>query len=284
MDEDIYCNNEGKSNLEVVSILKASVNRLQYLVNTPELLLTTSEDLFAEKLNENDETLKCLQSEIPPLEKEQFNILMTMALQCVLDVLQRQLEPYLTGTLSNPTEEMLSRSQGAPIHNMHSEQTLALTDHQIRRARNATIGFVDGKVKSKRNRTLQWLEEKDEHSQEKLISFAIGRARYARQQQKANDNLRLEIEHARLMHKQQKRDKTSRSKTEKNFRDLILKKCNVNETFPDLETGIAEVVNTVLENPNWLNGKDVTHMWNISRGQDKEFSGKVLNVKNSKKV
>ena len=75
-----YCNNEGKSILEVVSILKASVNRLQYLVNTPELFLTTSEDLFAEKLDENDETLKYLQSEIPPLEKEQFNILMTMAL------------------------------------------------------------------------------------------------------------------------------------------------------------------------------------------------------------
>ena len=37
-------------------------------------------------------------------------------------------------------------------------------------------------------------------------------------------------------------------------------KCNVNETFPDLESGIAEVVNTVLENPYWLNGKDVTHM------------------------
>ena len=84
------------------------------------------------------------------------------------------------------------------------------------------------------------------------------------------------------MHKQQKRDKTSRSKTEKNFSDVILKKCNVNETFPDLETGIAEVVNTALENPYWLNGKDVTHMWNISPGQDKEFSGKVLNVKNSK--
>ena len=58
--------------------------------------------------------------------------------------------------------------------------------------------------------------------------------------------------------------KTSRSKTEKNFRDVMLKKCNVNETFPDLESGIAEVVNTVLENPYWLNGKDVTHIWNIS--------------------
>ena len=36
-------------------------------------------------------------------------------------------------------------------------------------------------------------------------------------------------------------------------------------------------------NTYWLNGKDVTHMWNISPGQDKEFSGNVLNVKNSKK-
>ena len=62
-----YCNNGGRSNLEVVSILKKSVNRLQYFVNAPELFLTTSEDLFTEKLNENDETLKCLQSEIPPL-------------------------------------------------------------------------------------------------------------------------------------------------------------------------------------------------------------------------
>ena len=43
------------------------------------------------------------------------------------------------------------------------------------------------------------------------------------------------------MHKQQKRDKTS--KPEKNFRDVMFKKCNVNETFPDLESGIAEVVN-----------------------------------------
>ena len=45
-----YCNNEGKSNLGVVSILKESVNRLQYLVNAPELFLTTSEEFFAEKL------------------------------------------------------------------------------------------------------------------------------------------------------------------------------------------------------------------------------------------
>ena len=62
--------------------------------------------LHAEKLNENVETLKCLQSEIPPLEKEQFNIFMTMTLQCVLDVLQRQLQLYLTGALSNPSHEI----------------------------------------------------------------------------------------------------------------------------------------------------------------------------------
>ena len=77
--------------LEVVYNLKESINRLQYLVNTPELFLTTSENLFAEKLNENDKTLKCLQSDIPPLEMERFNILMTMALQCVLDI---HVKPY----------------------------------------------------------------------------------------------------------------------------------------------------------------------------------------------
>ena len=43
-------------------------------------------------------------------------------------------------------------------------------------------------------------------------------------------------------------------------------------------------MNTVLQNPYWLNGKDVTHIWNnISPGQDNKFSGRVLNVKNSTK-
>ena len=42
----VYCNNGGRRNLDVVSILMESVNRLQYFVNAPELFLTTSEDLL----------------------------------------------------------------------------------------------------------------------------------------------------------------------------------------------------------------------------------------------
>ena len=42
-------------------------------------------------------------------------------------------------------------------------------------------------------------------------------------------------------------------------------------------------MNTVLENPYWLNEKDITHIWNISPGQDKEFSGKVLNETRTQK-
>ena len=40
-------------------------------------------------------------------------------------------------------------------------------------------------------------------------------------------------------------------------------KCNVNEIFL-LETGTAEIVNTVLQNPYWLNGKDVTYVENAT--------------------
>ena len=60
---------------------------------------------------------KYLNSDIPPLENEQINTITRLALQ---------LQPYLTGVLSKPTE-----SQGVPIHNMHSKQTLALADHEI---------------------------------------------------------------------------------------------------------------------------------------------------------
>ena len=39
----------------------------------------------------------------------------------------------------------------------------------------------------------------------------------------------------------------------------------VNETFPDLETETAEIVKTLLQNPYWLSGKDVTHVWSRTR-------------------
>ena len=61
-----------------------------------------------------------------------------------VQVLEKQLAPYLIGYLSNPTPDQLAQTQSVPIDNVKAEQVVGLTDHQCRRARKTTIGFNDG--------------------------------------------------------------------------------------------------------------------------------------------
>ena len=73
-----------------------------------------------------------------------------------------------------------------------AEQILGLTDHQCRRAPNATIGFIDGKVKAKKNKTLKSLDSKDEHEQ-KIFAFAINRARKMREMRRKREARLMEV-------------------------------------------------------------------------------------------
>ena len=98
-------------------------------------------------------------------------------LQGSVSVLERQLQSYLTGELSNPTPEMIEITKAAPLHNIFSDQVLAMTDHRYHRAPNATMGFIDSKVKAAKNKTLAWLKTKSNEEQDRLISFSVTRAR-----------------------------------------------------------------------------------------------------------
>ena len=71
---------------------------------------------------------------------------MSLAVRSTLEVLEHQLEPYLHGSLNNPSKDILVRSQAAPVHNKLSEQILGLVDYHVRYAPNANIGFIDGKA------------------------------------------------------------------------------------------------------------------------------------------
>ena len=69
---------------------------------------------------------------------------------------------------------------------------------------NATIGFIEGKVKASKNKTLAWLDSKDHDEQERLVSYAVNRARKMRSiRQKREDDMN-EIYHQRQCDKIQK--------------------------------------------------------------------------------
>ena len=71
---------------------------------------------------------------------------MSLAVRSTLEVLEHQLEPYLHGSLNNPSKDILVRIQAAHCILCY-EQTLGLVDYHDHHVPNANIGFIDGKVK-----------------------------------------------------------------------------------------------------------------------------------------
>ena len=142
----LYGNSDNRSNLEVVPVLKSVV----LIQEKPLVVLDAKSDVFGRAIrSDEDEVLASLQGPVDPSHLKELENVVFLLVKGTLIVLERQLQPYLTGELSDPSEEMIQRSKSAPIHNIFSEQVLGMTDHQYHRALNATMDFIDGKGQTK---------------------------------------------------------------------------------------------------------------------------------------
>ena len=103
-------------------------------------------------------------------EKDDLNVILSKLLAGMILVIEKQLNEYVQGSLSNLSPAKIMQTSSAPVHNMFAEQTLGLADHYLRRARNCTIGHIDGKVKCRKNDTLTWLVAKPSDEQ---VLFSI---------------------------------------------------------------------------------------------------------------
>ena len=122
------------------------------------------------------------------------------------------MDRYLRGDLSAPTEEMLAKTEGAPLNNIQSERILGLGDHQLRRAPNATIGYIEGKLKFVSGKTMKWL---DKEHQSQILKFARTEGRKLKQKM-AVQSVALQkeiIQRKRVVG--QKKIKSERKKEEK---------------------------------------------------------------------
>ncbi|KAI8771373.1 hypothetical protein BgiBS90_028092 [Biomphalaria glabrata] len=159
---------------------------------------------------------------------------------------------------------------------MHAERALGMTDILIRKAPNATIGYLDSKVKAKLNHTLEWIESKPEDIQRKLIQFSITRGAQIRkagvvENKEIDDNIKL-----RRIEASQKANNASRKKLEQDIKKVILNNASAdNELF----TKVVPSQKAFLE--KMLSGQSMTdhlfnHKWELDNGQDKIFYGRIL--------
>ena len=123
-----------------------------------------------------------------------------------------------------------------------AEQILGLTDHHCRRSSNTTIAFIDGKVKSRKNKTLNWLDSKECEDQERIVAFAINKARKMRETRRQREVKIAEIQDQRLKIKQQKYDRSARSKVEKKLKSVWEGSTLLGDEFLDLSETKIETV------------------------------------------
>ena len=118
-----YANEKNLTNLETTPAIQTSLQNLKYLKDNPSHALTTKRDIFDGQLSASDEVIKDLQRPFESqTEEAQFVDIFPKLMSGTIEVLERQLKPYLHGDLATPTVAQLEKSKSAPTHNIFAER------------------------------------------------------------------------------------------------------------------------------------------------------------------
>ncbi|XP_065675915.1 uncharacterized protein LOC136092121 [Hydra vulgaris] len=206
----VYKNATGKSNLELGDIFQKAIKKLSSFKSNPESILYTDVDVFSQILNIKED--KVHQSLCVIKNKKILEKILSALISSTHQLLK---DRYLTGNLSNLSKEMIKTTLSAPPHTMEAERILGMLDFFLRRAPNATFGFLDSKIKARLNKTLTWLDEKTLPEQEDLIQFAIQRGTLTCRASKNFNNLLYEEIGKRCTEASLKKKLLERKKTRK---------------------------------------------------------------------
>jgi hypothetical protein len=130
---------EEVDNLDSIPHMKSAVSWVKELVKDPSQLRNPTLNAFGESLDQDDPVLCALLREPSP----DAEVIEGVAKK-ILEVLERQLKPYLDHEFTDEERKMAS---SAPSHNIASERNLGIGDHLARRAPNATMHHIESKVK-----------------------------------------------------------------------------------------------------------------------------------------
>ena len=172
----------------------------------------------------------------------------------------------MNGNLSNPTPELLEKTENAPIHNMESERTLGMVDAHMRRAPNAKIDLIGAKVKSVKNNTVNWLSSLTPTEQRKIIRSAVHQRRKVANQLKERKQRNLNTAKQRLyellLKKQTKQTRQMEQKVAKFVAPgNTTTVSDLENEFPTTTPHVLQLAVQLCQDPEGIIGKDCTHLW-----------------------
>lgn len=264
-------------------MFQAAVKNIVKFKRNPLHLIHSSVDVFGMKVDEDDKVLKSLQN---ITDKTQLSKVLAALLLSTEEVINRQLQPYLSGQLSKPTTELLKATVSAPPHNMQAERCFSLLDFFIRQAPYVTIGYLDSKIKAKINKTIEWLESQPVEEQEKLVHFAVRRGAYLRKTCKQLQHGVDEEIYKRRIEAQKKRDKTKTKKIERVVKKALKSEGGLtvdHEMFSVVEFNQKVLLAKILSEEDVV-GHVINHNWELENGKIELYFGRILKRKPSTKT
>ena len=270
-----------------VQFLKSASAFIEKTKETPSIALETQVDAFGRPLLNSDIIVSLQMREE---DRDAFYSLIHLIADATSKVMQRQLQKYLHGILSDPSPEMRAKAASAPLHNIWAERTLGILDAQLKRAPNATVGFLDPKTRVKMNHTIEWLEQKSLDFQKRVIKFAIRGGVKARALGKQRKEEREETMFERQREKEQQRDMTKRRKLGKDVARVVAEGRGVDdEVFRDVAgdqlEGLVDLFESLRGNGTVV-GREIRHVWRVGT-EDVIYNGRILRTyqgKNFKRI
>ncbi len=232
-------------------------------VNVSTFLRTGTEDCFGSMLPDDDLTLRALRNEC---NSDDLADTIKAFASGFNEVLKRQLDKYLNGILSNPSPEMLVKTQNAPPHNMQAEGILGMVDAHMNKAPNARVDVISAKVKCTINNTVEWLCELAPDEQRQVLRSAARQRRTVAKQLRERKQRNIKIAKQRLyemvLKKQKKETKQMEQKVGK-FVTSGMKTtiADIENEFPGTSPEILQLALDLCHDPESMVTKGLTHLW-----------------------
>lgn len=280
----LYTEKAGCSNLETQTHLQQCVTNIKAYRDDPETFLRATHNAFGQLLDRDDQVLAALFSKADPLlAKDTVRALA----EGLLGVCDRQLAKFLSTEF---TDGELLQAKSAQSHNMQAERVMAMSDAGVRRAPNASIGFIEAKIKAKTNQSLTWLESLPAEEKDETIKYLVAKSRLMSSKKNSRQK-EVEAEIVkRLEAKSQKKDAQQRNRKEKKV--VALEKVESGHVTPeavaelgDIPSGTQDALLKLFNSPKDSVGLKFLHTWfDEERDANSVYRGEILKKKKKKKM
>ena len=205
-----------------------------------------------------------------------FKSMLELCIGSIIKVTNTQLNRYITGELSEVTEEVLSKTKASTPHNVWAERALGMYDAIQHRNKQAKPTHIETKCQLSTNKTLDWLNSHPVDQQEKLILHAVKYSSVLRKTEREREEwLKTEAER-RLVLKAQARDEKSRRQFSTKIAQVLKNGdaggLDIFPEFVELDQRQKEVAIGMI-NKNKMKGVEFEHAYDEDDGTTVKWEG-----------